>query len=31
MMDDLNQAVFFLTLLRAHLRAAVSEWLQHHH
>ena len=29
MMDDLNQAVFFLTLLRAHLRVIVSEWLLH--
>ena len=29
MMDDLNQAVFFLTLLRAHLRVLVSEWLVH--
>jgi hypothetical protein len=29
MMDDVNQAFFFLSLLRAHLRALVSDWLLH--
>jgi hypothetical protein len=25
--DDLNQAFFFLTLLRAHVRVMLTEWL----